>query len=292
MKAALMSLSLVSLVACGPTMRNPGGGDDAGGSGVDAPPVQSAEVCDDGIDNDLDGKTDCSDPDCSGVGNCPVCGMVNAPEATPIPLPDGVSSGTSCSTDAQCSGTTPNCIVAKNSDGTPLKECHASYTSTLDFIGFPNGATLDDTSKLLNVCIEIEHSYAHDLQVELLSPPDGTGSRRKVTLHEFVGRVGPELFLGIPVETDETGPVIPGTTFKYCFDPAATTHMYDGTAHTIPAGNYIPMNPFGGLAGAPLNGDWEIRVTDLFAVDNGTLGGWTITFDPSLVTDCSGPIIQ
>jgi len=68
--------------------------------------------------------------------------------------------------------------------------------------------------------------------------------------------------------------------------------MYDGTAHTIPAGNYIPMNPFGGLAGAPLNGDWEIRVTDLFAVDNGTLGGWTISFDPSLVTDCSGPIIQ
>jgi hypothetical protein len=290
---------------CGPTSRNHGGGDD--GSGVDAFGTMcipgSPEVCDDGIDNDCDGKVDCSDPDCSGVGTCPVCGNVNAPDATPIPLPDGISSGNTCTTDALCPAATPNCIIAPNTDVGVLKECHASYTSSLNFIGFPAGATLTDTTKLLQVCIEIEHSYLHDLQIELLSPPDASNLRKKVTLNEFVGRVGPEIFVGIPNENDETGPVIPGTPWKYCFDPTASVTMFNATmiqdqqaqdapVDQVPAGNYLPMNPFSGLAGAPLNGEWEMRVTDLFSIDNGTLSGWSISFAPDLVSDCGGPIVQ
>ncbi|MBI4603978.1 MAG: hypothetical protein HY721_18640 [Planctomycetes bacterium] len=33
-------------------------------------PVAPREICDDGRDNDLDGKTDCDDPDCAGAPNC------------------------------------------------------------------------------------------------------------------------------------------------------------------------------------------------------------------------------
>ena len=304
MQRILLALPLVALVACGPSARNGNGDDttiDSGSGGKDSGPCSpSAEVCDDGIDNDCDGLADCSDPDCSGVGTCPVCGQVNNPEAVAIALPDGQSSGTSCSTDVQCVGKmdlqgnpTPNCIIAPhgNDTGGPLKECHASYTSTLDFIGFPDGAKLTDTTKLLNVCVDIEHSYLHDLQIEVLSPPNASGVRFKVAVHEFGGRIGPKIYVGHPNENDDSQ-IIPGVTQHYCFVPGATEHMFDVAAHTIPAGDYIPMEPFSQLQGAPLNGTWTMRVTDLFGVDNGTLAGWSITFDPSLVTSCTGPIIQ
>src|ERR1041385_7050068 len=160
MKTALAGI-LVLLVACGPQSRRGPMGDDDGL--VDSAPVVGPEICDDGIDNDGDGKVDCSDVDCSGIGNCPVCGQVDMPEGQPLVLPDGVSSGKVCSTDADCSSTpaTPNCIS---------KECHASYVSTLNFVGFPAGANLDDPTKLLKVCVTMEHSWLRDLQMELIAP--------------------------------------------------------------------------------------------------------------------------
>ena len=43
---------------------------------------------------------------------------------------------------------------------------------------------------------------------------------------------------------------------------------------------------------SPLNGEWTIIVTDLWPIDNGFMFEWSIAFDPSLVVDCEGPIIQ
>ena len=309
MQRILLALPLVALVACGPSARN-GNGDDTtidsgsgGGSSDSGPCTPTAEVCNDGLDNDCDGLADCSDPDCSGVGQCPICGQVNDPEATAIALPDGVSDGQVCSSDAQCSGATPNCIIAPHTNMGVLKECHASYTSTLDFIGFPMGATLTDTTKLLNVCIDIEHTYLHDLQIEVLSPPNASGVRFKVAVHEFGGRIGPKIYVGHPNENDD-GAIVPGVTQHYCFVPSAPVTMFNapfdqftapngfGSEDHVPPGDYTPMEPFSQLQGAPLNGTWTMRVTDMFAIDNGTLAGWSITFDPSLVTSCTGPIIQ
>ena len=286
--------------ACGPAKRGTTG-DDQGT--VDAPPagcVPTAEVCNDGIDNDCDGKVDCGDIDCSGIDGCPVCGMVNDPEATPLALPDGVTSGNGCSVDADCAGTpaTPNCIIFQDSGGGTLKECHASYISTLDFIGFPAGATLTDPSKLLNVCVTMEHSYLHDLQIELLTPPDMAGTRRLLALNKFVGQVGPEIYLGDANDADTAANPVAGVGYKYCWTAAATTDMDTaGAASTsspkkLPAGDYKPSGAFSTLATAELNGMWQMRITDLFPIDNGFLFGWSIAFDPSLVADCNGPIIQ
>ena len=44
-------------------------------------------------------------------------------------------------------------------------------------------------------------------------------------------------------------------------------------------------------ANSSLNGKWTMRVTDLWPIDNGFMFNWSITFDPSLVDDCNGPII-
>lgn len=320
---ALAFGSILLVGACGPAARNTGGDDDgttdAHPSGTDSSPAtctltgpeNTPAACSDGIDNDCDGNFDCGDPDCSGIGDCPVCGQVQVPMATPLALPDGQDSGTTCSTDAQCVGKTdadgdptPNCIIAGDMPGGGVGEdyekgCHASYTDTLHFIGFPDGATLTDTSKLLKVCAKMEHSWVRDINIELIAP-----NGAKIQLLAWQNRsTFEEIFMGEPYEDDETGAPKPGVGYEYCWVPTGGLgHMtisprapltpssaIDGT---LPAGDYTTDTPFTALMGTPLNGDWEFRVTDLWEVDNGFLFDWSISFDPSLVASCTGPIIQ
>lgn len=278
MKSAIVFASLCSLVvACGPSGRPGGnGGDDTDQADSNTQPT-GPEACTNALDDDGDGRADCADPDCSGVDGCPVCGAVDNPEATPLALPDGVSSGSMCSTDAQCTDpATPNCV---------FKECHASYNSALNFIGFPDGAKLDDPSKLLKVCVNMEHSWLRDLQMELLTP-DGA----VFILHKFADRNGGEVFLGVPDGSD--GPGV-GTGMDYCWTPNASTTMMQAAAsqHNLAPGDYKSDAPWTALTGSTLNGTWEMRVTDLWGIDNGYLFKWSIQFDPSLVSDCEGPII-
>ena len=281
----------VLATACGPTARDTSrGGDDTTTPDSNDPngtcSNPTPEVCNDGIDNDCDGRVDCGDPDCSGKDGCPVCGSVENPMAAPLALPDGVSSGAVCSTDANCASTpaTPNCVH---------KECHASYNDTLHFVGFPQGATLTDTTKLLKVCAKMEHSWMRDLQVELIAP-NGTS----IPLLKFVDRTGGEIYLGQANDADTAAMPVPGVGYDYCWGGAGTTTMLNATdqqwmSHAVvPAGTYLPDVPFTALQNVPLNGDWTFRVTDLWGIDNGYLFNWSISFDPSLVSDCSGPIIQ
>ena len=273
--------TVVLAAACGPGVRaSPGEGD-----GVDATSCAAHEtICNDGFDNDCDGRADCSDPDCSGVGDCPICGSVENPESSPLALPDGISSGTMCSTDAQCTDPmTPNCVA---------KECHASYVSTLNFIGFKQDATLIDPTKLLKVCVNMEHSWLRDLQMELISPSGGV-----FILHKFVGRNGNEIYLGAANDNDTASAPVPGVGWDYCWTATAAHTMLDAVTQTVgghqalPTGDYASVAPWTALTNAPLNGTWSMRVTDLWGSDNGFMFTWSIAFDPSLVSDCAGPII-
>src|SRR5258706_7923011 len=169
-------LFCVFVFACGPSGR-PNGGDDHGGvdSGANCA-TPSAEntpaACSDGIDNDCDGVTDCADPDCSGIGNCPVCGMVQHPTGQPVDLPDGII-GAACTSDAQCSGSTPSCVEM---------ECHGSYTSKLNFTGFGSTQKLMQGSDTQAVCVNLSHSWIRDLQISLRAP-----SRELLIMDKFPG---------------------------------------------------------------------------------------------------------
>jgi hypothetical protein len=253
--------------------------------------------------------------------------MVNEPQSTPIWLPDTNQSNnnTSCTSQTQCtSASAPNCVITGDTaagDGGP-GFCAQSYVDTLDFVGFASGATLTDTSKLIAVCATMEHSWVGDLQIDLTSP-DG----KTVALRQFIGRnddEGLSFFLGHPDFCGTDQAPLQGSGYKYCWTETATTKFltadvsncaaaggcesWDGSPtddscgdddqdnsapySVIPAGNYLPDVSFSGLQGAQLNGSWTFRVTDLWEIDYGYLFDWSIQFDPSLISNCSSPIIN
>jgi len=167
-----------------------------------------------------------------------------------------------------------------------------SYETTLTISGFGDGAVLPEEEKFISVCVNMEHSWIRDLQIELI-PPGGESA--KVILNEFLGQTGSEIFLGIPNEDDEDDPPIPGTGWTYRWTPVATNlpmlehwNATEGeyTSGTMPEGDYQASSGFGPLVDHPLNGTWTLRCTDDWAIDNGYIFWWSMEFDPSLIPDC------
>ena len=256
--------SLLGLLACGPA--SGGGGDDDGVTGgadasVDAPSCTPiAERCDDQLDNDCDNIIDCDDSDCEGNPICPAstCGTLQTPEGM-LALPDGA-----CPEDE-------------------TQPC-AGYENTLNFTGFSAAQTLPDISKLLGICVNMEHSWMRDIVI-YAQCPNGT----RVMLDDFQGHTGGEVFLGVPNPDD--GPT-PGTGWDYCWTPTATdlpwipyANAHPGE-HTLHSGDYQSSQALNAFVGCPLNGGWTIRVEDRWGIDNGYIFKWSVRFDPSLVEDC------
>ncbi|MCU0673282.1 MAG: hypothetical protein MUE69_10875 [Myxococcota bacterium] len=260
------------------------------------------ETCADGLDNDCDGLWDCSDEACSGVGSCPVCGSVDTQLGAPLALPDGVGSDECSSTsDTSCGGAEQCFEVGEDPFfGGSGFECRESYRSSLDFIGFADGATFADVSDLVSVCVTMEHSWVRDLEMRLEAP-----NGQFVRLQAFAGREGGELYLGEADDCDSSSSPSPGTGARYCWTPTATrATMFDyaggydsvtdclgGTADMLPPGDYSTSDPFTNLIGTPLNGRWTLSVTDLWGADNGYIFDWSISFNARNVEDCSSPLI-
>lgn len=172
-----------------------------------------------------------------------------------------------------------------------------SYSNSLNLDCFDPIATITNATDISAVCVEIEHSYIHDLTMTLTCP-NGTSVDLYVT---YPGAVNDVQF-GQPVDDDFSGTL--GDPYTYCFTNTATNTIYsiaepavgappvqtyidnDGTsvvgAAYIPAGNYLPDQGFNNFIGCPINGDWTITITDGLSSDNGTIFNWSIDFDPAL----------
>ncbi|HMP12281.1 MAG TPA: proprotein convertase P-domain-containing protein [Saprospiraceae bacterium] len=156
----------------------------------------------------------------------------------------------------------------------------ASYRTSVTFSNFSPGQVLTRMEDLESICVNIEHSWMRDLEIELICP-----NGQRITLHEFGGRSGGEVYLGEPVDFDGTNPT-PGKGYDYCWvDNAQRTWLEYANQfrpRTLPAGDYRPYQSFSNLVGCPLNGEWTIRVQDLWAIDNGFIFSWGVNFNANL----------
>jgi gliding motility-associated-like protein len=168
----------------------------------------------------------------------------------------------------------------------------AVYNTDISITGFPSGSTLSNISDFGGVCIEMEHSWLSDLDIELSCPNGQT-----VLLEGFfpTGQTGASVFLGDANDNDNVTPV-PGVGFEYCWDNNPTYGTMEaeaGAGNTVlvsqgdalPPGSYTSVDPLSGLVGCPLNGDWTITITDNFALDNGFIFDWNIALSGGGVSD-------
>ncbi|MEN8815362.1 MAG: T9SS type A sorting domain-containing protein [Nonlabens sp.] len=150
-----------------------------------------------------------------------------------------------------------------------------SYETSINIDCFPDGSVLNNTTSFLGVCMNIEHSYAGDLDIELIAP-DGT------VLTLLFNNFGGNVFLGEPIDDDND--LSPGIGYDYCFTTDALESFANATSGntTIPAGDYSTSDPFSNLLGVPLNGTWSLRITDNLLIDNGYIFSWFIKFGANI----------
>ena len=168
------------------------------------------------------------------------------------------------------------------------------FESTLTFDFFEPGATLDDCADLIDIFINMEHSYLGDLEM-IIECPDGTS----VTLHEF-GSGGGGTYLGETIDIDGQQYVgvgydygwSPTSTLGFLYEAANSTFMnWQGSSGGPQSGNvvnpgiYESQNDLCELVGCPLNGTWTFVVTDNLGIDDGYINEWGINFNPELFPD-------
>ncbi|MEM8909688.1 MAG: proprotein convertase P-domain-containing protein, partial [Bacteroidota bacterium] len=171
------------------------------------------------------------------------------------------------------------------SDSLPLPDGNgASYSTSVSFTDFAPGQILTDINDLLGICVNMEHSWMFDLEINLTCP-DGT----MVILQDQIQEPN-EVFLGIPYEADDINggfPPIQGIGRDYCWTPTATNGTWTEYVEqfdpaTLPELNYNSFDPLDNLLGCPLNGEWIITVIDKWEQDNGWIFEWSIDFADEL----------
>ncbi len=160
-------------------------------------------------------------------------------------------------------------------DNTPIPD-GTGEAIVIPFVidSFPAGAIVSDSMPFDNFCVIMEHSWMRDLEISLSCPNGST-----ITLHQFAGQMGNEVFLGIPYEADEGLPEpIPGIGYTYCWKENAANGTWIEYANlnnpgTLPPGEYAPYESFTNFYGCPFNGEWTLTIQDLWSIDNGYLFG-------------------
>jgi subtilisin-like proprotein convertase family protein len=137
------------------------------------------------------------------------------------------------------------------------------YTSTDTPIPIPDSSSATSTINVpdtygvedANVSLSIAHSYDSDLVLSLISPIGTT-----VTLSNRRGGSG----------DNYTGTI---------FDDEAATPISAGSPPFT--GSFTPDSPLSAVDGQGAAGAWQLKATDMAAIDTGTINTWTLTLSHS-----------
>jgi len=156
----------------------------------------------------------------------------------------------------------------------------------LPISGYQPGAQLTVTSDIIEVCLDIEHSFVGDLDIILVCP-----SGQSVALIDFSPPGTPGNSLGNSAFTGQ------GTPFTYCWSPTAilgsiAVGQPSLANDPILAGTYQAVGNWNSLIGCPLNGNWTIQIFDDYGGDDGYTFGASASFNPSKLASNDSLIIR
>lgn len=176
------------------------------------------------------------------------------------------------------------------------------YQTTIEIEGYLEDPVISQPGDLINVCLNMEHTYLGDLEAWLTCPNGQTA----LLFDGFAGAggypgdgfAGGGTFLG---DANDDGAETEGIGFDYCFsDDGPLQAMADEFAggNTVPvnsfppggnamiSGTYLPAEEFEtSFNGCPLNGDWTITIRDNIGADNGYIFNWSMEFGPDFELD-------
>ena len=166
-----------------------------------------------------------------------------------------------------------------------------TYTSTIYVNSFGLAQTLTDINDLPSINVNMEHSYAGDLDM-FITAPNGV----EVQLFEQAGG-GTWFGEAIDQDSNEWNPGI-GYDYGWSMNPSYNGTMADGMVNNTspdPAGGfsnilnsdtYLPVESLNALLGTPLNGEWTLIVVDNLSIDNGWIFSWGLSINPELFPEC------
>lgn len=151
-----------------------------------------------------------------------------------------------------------------------------SYAISLEIASFAPGATINSCNEFVGVFVNMEHSYMGDLGISLTCPNGTT-----VSLVEWGVNGGGGTFLGEALDDNTSEP---GIGYDYYWATNATNGTWgenaDFGSSILPSGSYEAYGNLCNMVGCPLNGVWNLTVTDNLPIDNGYVFGWGIGIAP------------
>ncbi|MFA7081693.1 MAG: T9SS type A sorting domain-containing protein [Bacteroidales bacterium] len=174
--------------------------------------------------------------------------------------------------------------------------------------GFPTNSTIKSPNDILSICTNMEHSHTGDLLIEIVCP---NGESTFLKHYTMSGNSS----LGIANRLDngclpENNPQ--GIGWNYCYSnqlltnqsgvisggsmnsPIDSTEIYSQSGYfqtpiqnatNQPGWETTDLNGFETLVGCPINGEWNLRICDIWRLDNGYLFSWDIDFSNQLMSE-------
>lgn len=154
-------------------------------------------------------------------------------------------------------------------------ENNKNYSAKINHKFFPESQTINSATDIDTISVNIEHSNINELKISLECP-----NGQQIVLKDFGGGT---YYFGEPdIEPSSSDH---GTGFNYYWTNSPDNNTINSTTlteTTIPSGSYLSNESFNGLVGCPLNGDWQIKISDNKSNNNGYIFNWSLRLNKDI----------